>query len=45
VALVAVTAGGGDPLPPIEIRIDWVASAVLIAATGGVAVVVARAAR
>jgi hypothetical protein len=45
VALVAVTAGGGDPLPPIEIRIDWAASAVLIAATGAVAVGVARAAR
>ena len=45
VALVAVTAGGGDPLPPIEIRIDWVAGAVLIAATGAVAVGVARVAR
>jgi hypothetical protein len=45
VALVAVTAGGGDPLPPIDIRIDWAASALLIAATGAVAVGVARAAR
>jgi hypothetical protein len=45
VALVAVTAGGGDPLPPIELRIDWAASAALIAATGIVAVGVARASR
>jgi hypothetical protein len=45
VALVAVTAGGGDPLPPIEIRIDWAASAALIAATGVVAVAVARVSR
>jgi hypothetical protein len=45
VALVAVTAGGGDPLPPIEIRIDWAASAALIAATGAVAVAIARVAR
>jgi hypothetical protein len=45
VALVAVTAGGGNPLPPIAIRIDWLASAALIAATGAVAVIVARAAR
>jgi hypothetical protein len=45
VALVAVTAGGGDPLPPIEVRIDWPASAALIAATGAVAVAVARVSR
>jgi hypothetical protein len=45
VALVAVTAGGGDPLPPIEIRVDWAASLALIAATGAVAVAIARVAR
>jgi hypothetical protein len=49
VALVAVTAGAGDPLPPIAIRIDWLASAALVAATGAiaaaVAAVVARAVR
>lgn len=43
VALVAVTAGGGDPLPPIAIRIDWAASAALIAGTGAIAVAVATA--
>jgi hypothetical protein len=45
VALVAVTAGGGEPLPPIEVRIDWAASAALIVALGAAAVAIARVSR
>jgi hypothetical protein len=43
VALVAVTAGGGTPLPPIALKIDWPATALLIAVTGAVAAAVAAA--
>jgi hypothetical protein len=41
VALVAVTAGGGTPLPPIALTIDWPATVALIAVTGAVAAIVA----
>jgi len=45
-ALVAVTAGGRAPLPPILARVDWAGSALLVVLTGlATAVVAVRLAR